>query len=106
MSTKNQELVFKLKGQLDPSYSKSITAASRKMQELTKNAKGTSDGFSAAERAGIDFGDHSATAISNLDAALASAGIVAIISETAQAFMECGRRRHLLFRYHVKGRSC
>ena len=89
MSTKNQELVFKLKGQLDPSYSKSITAASRKMQELTKNAKGTSDGFSAAERAGIDFGDHSATAISNLDAALASAGIVAIISETAQAFMEC-----------------
>ena len=54
-----------------------------------KNAKGTSDGFSAAERAGIDFGDHSATAISNLDAALASAGIVAIISETAQAFMEC-----------------
>ena len=89
MSTKNQELIFKLKGQLDPSYSKSVTAASRKMQELTKDAKGTADGFSVAERAGTDFGNHAAASVSDLEAALASAGIVAIIGETAQAFMEC-----------------
>ena len=89
MSTKNQELIFKLKGQLDASYSRSVTAASQKMQELTKNAKGTADGFSVAERAGTDFGDHAATSVSDLEAALASAGIVAIIGETAQAFMEC-----------------
>ena len=86
---KTQEIQVKISGRVDSSYNKSISAASQKMSELTKGSKNISDGFSAAERSGRSFGAGSSAAVSDLDAALASAGIMAILGETAQAFMEC-----------------
>ena len=86
---KTQEIQVKISGRVDSSYNKSISAASQKMSELTKGSKNISDGFSAAEKSGRSFGSGSSAAVSDLDAALASAGIMAILGETAQAFMEC-----------------
>lgn len=86
---KTQEIQVKISGRVDSSYNKSISAASQKMSELTKGSKNISDGFSAAERSGRSFGAGSSAAVSDLDAALASAGIMMILGETAQAFMEC-----------------
>lgn len=89
MSVKNQDLIFSLKGQLDPSYSKSISAASRKMSDLNKGAKDVSQGFADAEKSGEQFGTGSVGAVSSLESALAAAGIIALLGETASAFMEC-----------------
>lgn len=86
---KTQEIQVKISGRVDSSYNKSISAASQKMSELTKGSKNISDGFSAAEKSSRSFGSGSSAAVSDLDAALASAGIMAILGETAQAFMEC-----------------
>lgn len=86
---KTQEIQVKISGRVDSSYNKSISAASQKMSELTKGSKNISDGFSAAEKSGRSFGEGSSAAVSDLDAALASAGIMMILGETAQAFMEC-----------------
>ena len=66
MSAQNQELIFKLKGQLDSSYDKSISAASQKMSELSGGAKDVSQSFSDAEKGGRDFGSGSANAVSEL----------------------------------------
>lgn len=89
MSAQNQELIFKLKGQLDSSYDKSISAASQKMSELSRGAKDVSQSFSDAEKGGRDFGSGSADAVSDLESALAAAGIAVFLKETASAFLEC-----------------
>lgn len=86
---KSQEIQAKITGRVDSSYNKSVTAASQKMNELTKGSKNISGGFADAEKSSRSFGLGSSEAVSNLDAALASAGIMAILNETAQAFMEC-----------------
>ena len=76
---KTQEIQVKISVRVDSSYNKSISAASQKMSELTKGSKNISDGFSAAEKSGRSFGSGSSAAVSDLDAALASAGIMAIL---------------------------
>ena len=86
---KSQEIQLKISGRLDPSYSQSITAASQKMNELTRGSKNVSEGFSDAEKSGRNFGEGSTDAVSGLESALAAAGVVAILEQTAQAFMEC-----------------
>ena len=86
---KSQEIQVKITGRVDSSYNKSVTAASQKMNELTKGSKNISGSFADAEKSSRSFGSGSSEAVSNLDAALASAGIMAILNETAQAFMEC-----------------
>ena len=86
---KTQEIQVKITGRVDSSYNKSVTAASQKMNELTKGSKNISGSFADAEKSSRSFGSGSSEAVSNLDAALASAGIMAILNETAQAFMEC-----------------
>ena len=86
---KSQEIQVKITGRVDSSYNKSVTAASQKMNELTKGSKNISGSFADAEKSSRSFGSGSSEAVSNLDAALASAGIMAILNETARAFMEC-----------------
>ena len=96
MSAQNQELVFKLKGQLDSSYNKSISAASQKMSELNRGTKEVSQGFSDAEKSSRDFGSGSANAVSELESALAAAGIAVFLKETASAssVRNCGRQAY------------
>lgn len=86
---KSQEIQVKITGRVDSSYNKSVTAASQKMNELTKGSKNISGSFADAEKSSRSFGAGSSEAVSNLDAALASAGIMAALSETAQLFIEC-----------------
>lgn len=86
---KEQEIQIKLSGRVDSSYNKSISAASQKMSELKRGTKDVSQGFSDAEKSGKDFGAGSADAVSNLGSALAAAGIVMLLKETASAFFEC-----------------
>ena len=86
---KEQEIQIKLSGRVDSSYNKSISAASQKMSELKRGTKDVSQGFSDAEKSGKDFGSGSANAVSELESALAAAGIVMLLKETASAFFEC-----------------
>lgn len=86
---KSQEIQVKITGRVDSSYNKSVSAASQKMNELTKGSKNISYGFADAEKSSRSFGKSSMEGISNLDAALAAAGVTSLLNETAQAFMEC-----------------
>ncbi len=86
---KSQEIQVKITGRVDSSYNKSVSAASQKMNELTKGSKNISYGFADAEKSSRSFGKSSMEGISNLDAALAAAGVTSLLNETAQAFVEC-----------------
>jgi TP901 family phage tail tape measure protein len=64
-------------------------AAEQGMQRLNKGTGQVSSGFRDAGRSGTQFGTSSVNAVNNLDAALASAGIIAGLSATFNAFMDC-----------------
>ena len=87
--SKEQEINVKISGRVDPSFNKSVSAASQKMGELSKHSDEASNGFSSAEKSGVEFGEKSANAVSDLDAALASAGIIAVLAEVSDVFFEC-----------------
>lgn len=86
---KNQEIGIRISGSVDPSLNKSIMAAEQGMQRLNKGTGNVSSGFKGAGRSGTQFGTSSVNAVNNLDAALASAGIIAGLTSTYNAFMEC-----------------
>ena len=86
---KEQEIQVKISGRVDSSYNKSISAASQKMSDLNRGTKDVSQGFADAEKSGEQFGAGSVGAVSSLESALAAAGIIALLGETASAFMEC-----------------
>ena len=89
MSNKEQEIKIKISGNVDPSFNKSLSAASAKLEEIGKSTGDTSKSFSDAEKSGVDFGEKSSDAISTLDAVLASAGISAALTGIESAFEEC-----------------
>ncbi len=89
MATKSQEIGIKISGSIDPSLQKSIFAAEKEMQRINKGTGQVSSGFKNAGSSGTRFGSDSVSAVNNLDAALASAGIIAGLTATYNAFMEC-----------------
>ena len=89
LSSSEQEISIKISGKVDPSFNKSVTAASEKVKGINKDTNSVSKGFENAGKSGAEFGEESKNAVSDLDAALASAGIVAALNKTFSAFMEC-----------------
>jgi TP901 family phage tail tape measure protein len=86
---KSQEIGIRISGSIDPSLNKSIFAAEQGMRRLNKGTGQVSSGFKGAGRSGTQFGASSVNAVNNLDAAIASAGIIAGLTATYSAFMEC-----------------